>query len=155
MYKFNDKNEEEISLHDCRTTSAELNGDKLIFRFTDGFWIGANHEKNPYKKIVSTDASEIEICLLEDYEDVNVFIFTEKRGKTIRESWKVTDFIEKINDGTYELEFLYPYKGYRSMIFECMVWSKKRPYSKECVLILPTEEITYKWNQVLEDRGWD
>ena len=38
MYKFNDKNEEEISLHDCRATSAELNGDKLVFRFTDGFW---------------------------------------------------------------------------------------------------------------------
>lgn len=153
MYKYYDKNEnDDISLHDCRATAVSLKNKKLAFTFPDGFFVCDQNKQNPYGKTLCTDQSEIEFQILE--EDVTVYIFSRKMGKTIREEWEIRDYIEKINDHTYELEFLYKYKGYQSMIFECMIWFNKKPYCKECVLMMRTEDITYRWNQLCEDREW-
>lgn len=151
MYKFIEKSENNyISLHDCRATRVAYEGEYLSFVFKDGFWVGEKNSQNPYGKIVSTDQAEVEFHILD--EDVTVYVFTEKKNHTIRKEWTIQDLMKKINNGTCQLEFLYQYKGYQSVIYECELWSKQKPYHKECVLMFRTDENVYKWNEFLAER---
>lgn len=153
MYKYFDKNEnDDISLHDCRATSILFSRKKLTFTFPDGFWVGETNNQNPYGKALCTDESVVEFKLL--HEDITIYIFTEEKDKTIREEWELKEFADRINKRTWELEFLYSYKGYHSIIFECMIWFDEAPYSKECVLIISTDDITYGWNDICENKTW-
>lgn len=154
IYKYCDNEDSHISLHDCRATSASINDGILSFYFSDGFWVGENHANNYLKKTVSTDKSKVDFHLAcKNEDDVTIYVFTEeKNGKTIREEYDLKNFISCINNGTYELEFLYPYKGYNSIIFCCYIWFDEKPYSKECELVISTSKIVYYWNQLCEDR---
>lgn len=157
-YKYHDGKDSNISLHDCRATRASVNNGILSFYFPDGFWIGENHSENYLKKTVSTDESKVDFHLThKSDDDVTIHIFTdtdEKNGKAIREKCGLKNFINFINDGSYELEFLYLYKGYKSIIFYCWIWFDETPYSKECELIISTSKIMYYWNGLCEDRLW-
>lgn len=66
----------------------------------------------------------------------------------------MSKLIECINDKNDTLEFLYQYKNYRSMIIECWLWSKKKPYHRECMLRLSVTDVKYDWNNLQKDRVW-
>lgn len=156
MYKFSDNNEnDDIILHDCRATHISSDGNILTFEFEDGFWIGENNKQNPYGKILCTDKAEVKFTLPDEdiLSNVTVYIFTEENSKTIREEWEFEEFIRKINNGM-ELEFLYPYKGYDSIIYKCWLWFDEEPYHKSCELIIYENEITYHWNNICENKTW-
>ncbi|MDE5780343.1 MAG: hypothetical protein K2I03_02545 [Lachnospiraceae bacterium] len=155
-YKYHDNEGSNISLHDCRATSTSVNNGILSFYFPDGFWLGENHSDNYLKKTVRTDESKVDFHLVyKDVEDITIYIFTEeKKGKTIREECDLKNFISCINDGSYELEFLYQYKGYNSIILNCWIWFNEKPYSKECELVISTSKTAYYWNKLCEDRSW-
>lgn len=152
MYKFVDNQDEHISLHDCRANGISLGDGVLSFVFDNGFWIGADHTLNPHGEPMYTDKSEVRFHLL--YNDINnditIYIFTNEGEKTFREELSLDEFVKMINSGSAEIEFLYEYKGYRDVIFECWLWFEEEPYHKECVLIISTDDIKYCWNEFLK-----
>lgn len=158
MYKYFDRNEnDDISLHDCKATKVSLRKDILSFEFADGFWISEKNRHNPYGKLLCTDKSRVDFRLLYDdpEENVTFYLFKEKKhGKVIRKQYSLKKLMKKINDKGRELEFLYAYQGYNSIIFECEIWFDKKPYSRECVLIVSTDDMIYRWNQICEDKTW-
>lgn len=150
MYKYSDHNEkDDISLHDCRATMIILNGRMLSFIFKEGFWICESNRNNFNKKLSYTGESEVKFKLLHRnaQSNITIYIFTDTtdENKAIRECIPLDLFITQINGGM-ELEFLYAYKGYQSFIFECWLWFDDEPYSKECVMIIDADEVTYSWN---------
>lgn len=38
-----------------------------------------------------------------------------------------------------------------TFVFECWLWFDKKPYHKECVIILSADELTYFWNNLFVD----
>lgn len=158
MYKFFDRNEnDDISLHDCKATKISIRKDILSLEFEDGFWVSEHHRHNPYGKLLATDKSRVDFRLLYDEPEDNVtfYVFKEKKhGKVIRKQYSLKKLMKKINEKGKELEFLYAYQGYNSIIFECWLWQKKKPYHRECVLILSTDDIIYRWNQICENKTW-
>ena len=85
---------------------------------------------------------------------MTIFVFEEKRKKTYREEWKLSELIDYVNDEKHSLEFLYRYDGYRSMIWECCLWSEKKPYHRECEMKVSLKDIKFYWNELCEDREW-
>lgn len=154
MYKHCD-NDEFISLHDCHATKVLFENGILTFVFEDGFWITPGHPENVTDKTIRTDSAEVQFILeVGDEFDVNCYVFNKKFKKTIREDWELSKLIECVNDKNYTLEFLYQYKNYRSMMIECWLWSKKKPYHRECELKLSLKDVKYYWNDLQKDRVW-
>ena len=153
MYKHCDVSDEHISLHDCRATEISYEGGVLSFGFPGGFWILSGHECNASEKNLCTDSSEVRLYLGSEY-DATVYLYDEKFGRTIRRELSISDLMKLINHKKCALEFLYPYKGYNSIIFECCLWTEKRPYHKECELRLYLKKAEYLWNDLLSDREW-
>lgn len=156
MYKNYDLSDEHISLHDCRATKMKWVDGVLTFYFEDGFWICPGHESISLEQAVCTDASEVRFHLLNQEEsDITIYIFTErKNGKIMREEWELGKFVDAINNGSFEVEFLYQYKGYQTQIFECCLCLDKKPYHKECELKISTNQVTYCWNRLCEEHTW-
>ncbi len=157
MYKFFDRNSESISLHDCRATNVFLNKDVLSFDFADGFWISEKNPRNPYRKLLCTDQSQVDFHLLSGdvNADLTCYVFVKKHGKVIRKTFDYEKLQRKINQKGQELEFLYAYTGYKSVIFECVLWRKKKPYSRDCVLIISTDDVKYRWNKICPDKPYN
>ncbi len=61
---------------------------------------------------------------------------------------------ENISLHDCKAENLYQYKGYCTQVMECQLWCKKKPYHRECVLIVSLDNITYCWNSLLKERIW-
>lgn len=158
MYKCFDRNaSDDISLHDCRATKVFIRKGILSFEFEDGLWISEKNRHNPYGKMVRTDKSRVDFRLLygDTEDDVTFYVFKQKKhGKVIRKQYSLKKLVRKINEKGRQLEFLYAYKGYNSIIFECELWYKKKPYSRECVLIVSTEDVVYRWNNICENKVW-
>lgn len=155
MYKNYDTKDEQITLHDCRANKAAYENGVLSFWFEDGFWVCEGHEINNLGKTVRTDASKVDFHLQQgDVSDVTVYIFTKTRRKTVREEWELKKFVEAINAGNFEVEFLYCYKGYNIQVHDCWIWFDKAPYHKECELRVWTDKVTYFWNELREERAW-
>lgn len=154
MYKNFDRNTGSIGLHDCRATKVSLKKDVLAFEFEDGFWVGENNPKNPYGKVLGTDASRVDFHLLYGNveDDLTFYAFAEKNGRTVRKRYSYKKLAKKLNDKGQELEFLYAYTGYNSIIFECELHFKKKPYRRECVMIISTDDVRYRWNNICEDK---
>lgn len=152
MYKYNHDNDENIGLHDCRATRMELTGDVLSFFFDEGIDVREYSEQCPEGKWFSTDRAEMRVRLSDkDIQwSMGVDVFTNENTRSYRENIDPRELIEMVNGGT-ELEFLYCYRGYKSMLFECWLWFDHEPYSKECVLHVLTDEITYHWNEMHEE----
>lgn len=152
MYQHSDSSN--VSLHDCRATKISYSDNMLSFVFKDGFWVSEHSEFNDHKKTAYTDESEVRFRLvypkIESNITVYVFSETDNKNKTIREEIPFDRFINDINNGV-ELEFLYSYSGYNSFVFECWLWFDKKPYHKECVIILSADEVTYFWNNLFVD----
>lgn len=155
-YQHCDRDEKHLSLHDCRADKVFFENGELIFYFTDGFWIGPTHEENPLKKTVRTDAAEVRFHLSrEKKEDALIYLFTHKKpGIDLREIRDLAPWMADINQKDCQLEFIYQYTDVNSRILKCELWSKKKPYHRECELILYTDRVSYLWNRLREDYTW-
>lgn len=156
MYQFKDSDDEHILLHDCRAVKASVKNGILSFYFPDGFWIGRDHKSNSLKQTVRTDASKVKFHpAYGDDADVTIYLYTKMSSKkTVRRKCKLKKFIKKINNGSYQLEFLYPYKGYNTIKYDCCLWFDKKPYCLDCELVILTGQATYYWNRLCEDKPW-
>ena len=155
MYKHCESNDKYISLHDCHVTKVVYDNGVLTFVFDDGIWILDEHPNNVTKKTVRTDKAEMNFRLEsgEPY-DVTFYVFEEKMKKIIRNEWDLNKMIKSVNSGQCTIELLYDYNGYNSMIIEGELWSKKKPYNRECELKISVTDVEYYWNNLCEDRMW-
>lgn len=151
-----DHNEKHISLHDCIAERVCFENGKLIFEFSDGFWISPNHPKNNLSDCVRTDAARVEYTLEDgkDY-DVTIYVFKKTFGKkVVRTEWTVQRLVDEINTGKCKLEFLYQYLNERARMIECELRINKAPYHQECMMWISAPEVSYYWNRLREDRTW-
>lgn len=163
MYKFCDNDGKYNSLHDCIATKATLENGILSFYFPDGFWVLHNHINNPYEKALRTSESKVSFELLyHDDIDAKVYIFTSKKRRILRKKPRrairneidINDLIRLINQKHYYLEFLSRYiEDYQCIRFDCWLYSNSTTH-KECELIISTDNVSYQWNQLCEDRPW-
>lgn len=153
MYKYRKQNDQNISLHDCRAEKMSMKDGTLSFIFPDGLWILDQHPDNVSEDIVKTDLAQVDFQIIdEEIDGVEIFLFKKnKSGKVIREEWESANFINAVNDGTFQVEFLYKYQGYQSVLYKCWVWFDGTPYNYECEITLHTENITYSWNEIVYD----
>ena len=78
----------------------------------------------------------------------------EKKLNEAESFWEEMIKRDAVNCGDYRVEFITQYKSYQSILFKCWVWFEKSPYYYECEIILHTEKVTYKWNQLRYDCVW-
>lgn len=156
MYKHYDKDGAAVSLHDSVADRATFENGVLTFYFPeDGLWIHADHEGNPTGNTVRSDSCEVRFHLLYETDDESeCYVFDKKsKRKAVRKEWTISELISALNSGKYTLEFLYRYKGgYKEQVFSCELCQKKKPYRRECQLWLSVQDVTYCWNELVEDR---
>lgn len=141
QYEYSSTDKERFSLHDCVATSVELINDRLIFYLPDGFFCKDYSNDWP-----NTGKAEIEFKL-NSIEEVNLYLFVEAEGKTIRTQYTIEQMIEKINNKEWEIEFAYRYDGYEEILYKCWIWEKplRRTYESE-LSIRTKENIIFRWN---------
>ena len=155
MWKHCDTTDEYISLHDCHATKVSYEKGILTFGFEDGIWVVSGHPDNLVDKTVRTDEAEVKFFLEgRDESGLSIYVFKEVGSKVIRKTWELSNLLDHVNRGKGTLEFLYQYKGYGTLIIECWLWSKKKPYHKECQMKLFLTGAEYCWNDLSEDRAW-
>ena len=155
-----------ISLHDCRATRIRLSDNEITFVFPDGFWVWGDHDGIHLDDKVRTDASEVTIALYGNgAEDLFPYVFTPVgEDKALRVLYDAKRFVREINEGNWQLEFLYRYDGGPYLRFDCLIWFgepyTRGAYHKESDLrfevpwVSESELITYSWNQYREDARW-
>lgn len=156
MYKYRDTNSVNISLHDCRAEHIQFEHGVLSFSFSEGFWILPGHPQNKSEDCVRTDASQVDFQIIdEDFDGITIYVFKKNwNGKTIREEWKLKNFLDEVNHGRFQVEFIDEYKSYQSRLFKCWLWFDVKPYHYECEIILRSENATYCWNELIYERVW-
>lgn len=141
QYENTSTDKERFSLHDCRSTSAELMSERLVFRFPDGIYCGDYSDDWP-----NTGKAEVEF-VIDSMRGVCVYLFAESAGQTIRKEDMLEQLIDKINKHEWELEFGYRYDGYEEILYKCWVWENHEPWSFECELWIGTKENTvFRWD---------
>lgn len=156
MYKYSDPNDTHISLHDCHAEKMSFIDGNLTFVFPNGFWITANHPANNSNDIVRTDSAQVDFQILdEEIDGITIYLFKKNRNsKVIREEWEAANFINAVNNGSFRIEFITQYKSFQSVLFKCWAWFDTAPYHCECEIILHSDNVTYKWNQLNYERVW-
>ena len=151
---FHDK---ELTLHDCIADKISCENNTLHFCLPDGFWITPHHKENSFEKTVRTDASVVNFTL-EDIDEITVRVFTRRTWcwskKTRVENWHIEQLIAAINSGKCTLEFVTQYRCHYEQMWHCVIYSKKKPYYRECQLYLPKAEATFFWNDLRPDHEW-
>ena len=142
MYHYNVINNEHVGLHDCRANKISWDENILSFYFPDGIWIWDVGDA------VKTDVAQVDFEIMDkEVDSVDIFLFKKNRsGKVIREEWGLENFINAVNNEIFELEFLYKYQGYQSILYKCCVWFDRAPYHYECEIIMHTENMICRWN---------
>ena len=153
MYQYHDANGEFISLHDCRAAKASLESNILSLYFPEGIDIEAEHPDNPYQQAAYTGEARLDFHLLYRPDVAGtIYIFTEENDtRDIRELYELSQFLNDINNRQYELEFLYTYQGYQTVLYTCWLWMQEPPYHKECYLFISARQIDYYWNEMHAD----
>ncbi len=156
MYKYNSVNDEKISLHDCRANKIEFKDGVLSFFFPEGFWIIPSHPQNESENTVLTGPSQVDFEIGDiDSCEVNIFRHIRKTLIYIKKDRDIRKFIDDVNSGRYEVEFITEYKTFSSTLFRCWVWMKKRPYHRECEIELhDNAKTTYRWDEIRYDHYW-
>ncbi len=155
MYQFIENSDRSISLHDCRATAVGLNGNVLSFTFADGICIGKRHPRNTYGKTMMTGQAQVDFILPQDdhpESNFTCYVFFKKKNKTVRKVFSIEKLARKMREKGHTLEFLYAYKGHDSIIYECVMWRKKKPYSRECQLVITPAGTSYSWNELRPDK---
>ena len=155
-YRHNEKNEEHLTLHDCRAVWVELKHGVLSFWFDEGFWVMGSHPENPTGKTVRTGPARVDYVLREQSgDDVSVDVFTRLRWPhALRTVWELPRLLKALNRDGWGLEFLYQYPGGWNRIIECWLWMPKKPFHKECQLKLDVAEVIYHWNELRPECEW-
>ena len=155
MYKHCDISDKYVSLHDCHASNILYENGVMTFIFPNGIWILKDHPCNELDNTVRTDMAEVKFMLdSRNIDDLTVYVFEEKFKKTYRQEWQLFKLMEYVNNKNYTIEFLYQYYGYQSMIIECCLWSKKKPYHQECEIKISFQDVKYYWNELCEDKEW-
>ena len=156
MYQHKENNSMCFSLHDCRAEKMYFSDGILSFVLPEGFWVLSHCIHNESENVVRTDSAQVDFSIIDEEKDgISIFVFKKSRnGNIIREEWGCDNFINVVNDGSFQLEFIDEYKGFQSRLFKCWVWFDKKPYHYECEIILHSEEVTYLWNQLRNDCVW-
>ncbi len=154
MYQFTENSDRSISLHDCCATAVALNGNELSFTFADGICIGKGHPRNTYGKPVMTGMAQVDFTLPKEDPESNFtcYVFFKKKNKTIRKEFSIEKLERKMREKGHTVEFIYAYKGHDSIVYECVMWRKKKPYSRECQLIITTTGTSYSWNELCPEK---
>jgi len=145
-YEYTSTDQDSFSLHDCRAVKAELINNKLIFFFPDGIFFADYSDDWP-----NTGKAEVEFTI-DHLRGVTVYLFKESEGQTIRQEYMLTECIEKINKGEWELEFAYRYDGYQEVLYRCWIWENHTPWTFECEIWIGTKQNTvFRWDSPKND----
>lgn len=155
-YRHNETNEQFLSLHDCRADRVELHEGVLSFFFPDGIRIGPNHSDNPTGETVRTDVACVDFPLLTgEMDDLCIFVFRDiSRFLTIRQEWSVEKLMQELGTKKCELEFISVYDGYMERLYTCCLWQEKKPYHRDCQLLITTKQPVYRWNTLRPEQEW-
>ena len=141
QYTYSSTDKDRFSLHDCYATSVELVNDRLVFRLPDGFFCMDYSDEWP-----NTGKAEIEF-ILESSDSATLHTFVEAEGKTFRNEYNVTQMMDKINSGEWELEFAYRYDGYQEVLYRCWIWENPGRAAYEGELWIRTkEDMIFRWD---------
>ncbi len=156
MYNNYDTDDSCISLHDCRADKIIFENGILSFYFPNGFVVTSQHIKNQSDNTVYTDCSQVDFPIADkDINGIEIYIFSKRKsGEIIREARKVQSFINDVNSGKYEVEFITQYKSAYSILFKCWIWFDNEPYHSECEIILNSNNGVYLWNNLRDDCKW-
>lgn len=154
-----------ISLHDCRTDDVKIEGNDLVINFPDGFWITPVSKYIDHHCPLKTGPSQLRFIGLNSdldpvdnlFDSIDLFKWVHLFRRTLfckRIQPKPTDFLSLINNGKYELEFLYEYHAPPSSLYKCCIWKKHYGMEFECQLELTAQSIEYYWNAIRKDREW-
>ena len=156
MYQHCEPDSRHITLHDCHAEKINFEKGTLSFFFPDGFWVTKHHPLNHSGSIVLTSASQADFQLIGGKLDgMEVSIFQKSpNGTAIREDWAPERFINSVNAGDFDIEFIAEYKGCQSFLFKCWIWFGKAPYHFECEIILHSETVRYCWDELRYGCVW-
>jgi hypothetical protein len=151
MYQFTENSDKFISLRDCKATGMTI-GDRVIsFMFADGFTIGKKHPRNTYGKTLRTGAAQADFNLPIGTPDENAvcYVFYEKKnGKALRKQFSLEKLMRRVNDCGCPLKFLSLCKGGDTLIYKCELARKKKSGVRECVLVIRTDGVSFRWNEL-------
>ena len=140
-YEYQSTEKERFSFHDCRAVSAEMIGERLIFRFPDGIFCEDYSDDWP-----NTGKAEVEFTL-DPMRGVTFYLFVDSKGETLRREVAIDRLIEKLARHEWELEFAYRYDGYEEILYKCWIWENREPWSYEGELWIGTGENTvFRWD---------
>ena len=158
MYRYSQDHSRHISLHDCRAEKMALEGGIWSVTFPNGIWVTPDHEENLTQNVVRTSEAQVDFSIQdEDMDGITIYVYRRgRKGKTWREEWEAQKFIDAVNQGAFQLEFLYDYRqmGAPYRLYRCMVWFAQKPYCYECDVYLHAEKAVYRWNELRFDRIW-
>lgn len=156
MFKHCDTDDRYITLHDCHAEKMSFDNSILSFTFPDGFWVMDQHPHNKSDHTVRTGLTQVDFQIIdEEIDGITIYIFRKgKTGKAVREEWEPANFMSAVNSGNYRVEFITQYKSYQSFLFKCWVWFNHSPHHAECEIILHSENVAYRWNELCYDRIW-
>lgn len=151
-----------ISLHDCKVNRIELYDDDLIFHFYDGFWITPTSAYIDHDRPLKTGPSCLRFYGFRgwspvDMMDIDVFKTTHLFRKPLlcrRLQPEAQAFLDMINSGRYELEFLYEFHSGLGSLYKCWLWKTNRGMDSECHLEINAAHIEYCWNEIRADCEW-
>ena len=127
--------QQSYSLHDCRATRMELSGSTLSFFFEDGLFLLPAEGG----EVQRSGPARLDIPILDmDIDGISVCIYSPHRGRVVRREWEAGNFIDAVNDGSFEVEFLTEYTAYRSLLYRCTLWVNTPPYHHDCDIELNT-----------------
>ncbi len=155
MYQYTQKDEPlavDISLHDCRATQMEIDGEDIIFRFEDGFCITPENEANSTGEVLYTGRAQLRIIRPDSFEAHLLHEDTRFGYPPLSVKERITpeQLAEMLNSGDYELEFISEFIGYKSYYYQCWLWFDRKPYHVECQLEARCCELEYSWDMKSE-----
>ena len=141
-----------IGLHDCRATQLDVNNDRMEFTFGEGVVVLADNENNPHSSHRKTTAASL---VINNYDLESIYIFREvclfgKRILTVRKSITPGKLSDMINSGKWQLEFITEYVSAFTVLYNCEIWSHRRPYHTECQIEMVYGSIEYNWNGIAD-----
>ncbi len=142
-----------ISLHDCRATGLDVSGSRLEFVLEDGFLVLADNEHNPHNQPRKSDKASI---VVNNYDLESVYFFRELRFfrrhlLTVRKSIPLKTLADRINSGKWQLEFITEYTTPFTVLYNCEIWSDRKPYHTECQIEMVYGSIEYNWNSIADN----
>lgn len=133
-----------ISLHDCRITSIHEDGDNIICRFAEGYWIVETNAQNPYKKTLGTN------------DNAQLTLINARCEKIMVDEKEMTweEFCAYINIDAWEFECITEEHAHQKCIYYGWLWFNEEPFHRDCELHFNCQHVEYAWNDICEDRPW-